>query len=137
MCRTFAEMGTRRIRLTGGEPLVRRNILSLIRNLGAMVRAGQLDEVTLTTNGSQLEKMAEDLAAAGVRRLNISIDSLDPDRFRQITRWGELDRVLAGMRAAVKAGLKLKLNVVALKGSMRRSCSIWCSGPGIRGMILR
>jgi cyclic pyranopterin phosphate synthase len=116
VCRTFAEMGTRRIRLTGGEPLVRRDILSLIRNLGAMVRAGQLDEVTLTTNGSQLEKMAEDLAAAGVRRLNISIDSLDPDRFRQITRWGELDRVLAGMRAAVQAGLKLKLNVVALKG---------------------
>lgn len=116
VCRAFAEMGTRRIRLTGGEPLVRRNILSLIGNLGGMVTAGQLDEITITTNGSQLEKIAEDLAAAGVRRLNLSIDSLQPERFRQITRWGDLDRVLAGMRAATAAGLRLKLNVVALKG---------------------
>jgi len=116
VCRTFISLGTRKIRLTGGEPLVRRNIIQLIRNLGTAVKSGQLDELTITTNGSQLSKMADDLAAAGVRRLNISIDTLDKDKFRLITRWGDLDKVLEGMQAAKAAGLSVKLNAVALKG---------------------
>ena len=116
VCRTFMSMGTRRIRLTGGEPLVRRNIIQLIRNLGAEVKSGQLDELTITTNGSQLTKMADDLAEAGVRRLNVSIDTLDVDKFKLITRWGDLDKVLDGMKAARDAGLSIKLNAVALKG---------------------
>jgi cyclic pyranopterin phosphate synthase len=116
VCRSFMALGTRKIRLTGGEPLVRRNIMHLIRNLGAEVKAGNLDELTITTNGSQLEKMADDLVDAGVRRLNISIDTLDPDKFREITRWGDLENVLNGMQAAKRAGLVIKLNAVALRG---------------------
>ena len=95
--------------------MVRRNIMQLIRNLGAEVKAGNLDELTITTNGSQLHKMADQLVDAGVKRLNISIDTLDPDRFREITRWGDLDNVLRGLEAAKKAGLAIKLNAVALK----------------------
>jgi len=116
VCRQFMRLGTKKIRLTGGEPLVRRNILHLIRNLGAEVKSGQLEELTITTNGSQLEKMAEDLAEAGVRRINVSIDTLEADKFQLITRWGSLDKVLAGLKAAQKAGLQIKLNTVALKG---------------------
>ena len=116
VCRSFMSLGTRKIRLTGGEPLVRRNIIQLIRNLGAEVKSGNLDELTITTNGSQLEKMAVDLIDAGVRRLNISIDTLNPEKFRKITRWGDLGKVLLGLEAAKNAGLKIKLNVVALRG---------------------
>ena len=116
VCRSFISLGTRKIRLTGGEPLVRRNIMHLIRALGAEVKAGNLDELTITTNGSQLEKVAYDLFDAGVRRLNISIDTLDADKFREITRWGDLNNVLRGMQAAKQAGLAIKLNAVALKG---------------------
>ena len=116
VCRNFMALGTRKIRLTGGEPLVRRNIMHLIRNLGSEVKAGNLDELTITTNGSQLHKMADELIDAGVKRLNISIDTLDPDRFREITRWGDLDNVLGGLEAAKRAGLAIKLNAVALKG---------------------
>ena len=116
LCRGFMALGTRKIRLTGGEPLVRRNIMHLIRNIGAEVKAGNLDELTITTNGSQLEKMADELVDAGVRRLNISIDTLDPVKFREITRWGDLETVLRGMEAAKKAGLAIKLNAVALRG---------------------
>ena len=116
VCRQFMRLGTKKIRLTGGEPLVRRNILHLIRNLGAEVKSGQLQELTITTNGSQLEKMAEDLAEAGVRRINVSIDTLEADKFQLITRWGSLDKVLAGLKAAQKVGLQIKLNTVALKG---------------------
>ena len=116
VCRQFMSMGTRKIRLTGGEPLVRRNIMQLIRNLGAEVKSGNLDELTITTNGSQLEKMAVELREAGVKRLNISIDTLNPERFREITRWGDLDNVLKGLQAAKGAGLAIKLNAVALKG---------------------
>ena len=116
VCRNFMRLGTRKIRLTGGEPLVRRNIMHLIRNLGAEVKSGNLDELTITTNGSQLEKKAEELAEAGVRRLNVSLDTLDADKFQLVTRWGALDKVLAGMKAARKAGLQIKLNTVALKG---------------------
>lgn len=116
VCRTFMSMGTRKIRLTGGEPLVRRNIIQLIRNLGAEVKSGVLDELTLTTNGSQLIKMTADLVAAGVRRINVSIDTLDADKFKLITRWGELGKVLDGIKAAQDAGLAIKLNTVALRG---------------------
>ncbi|MDA0909715.1 MAG: radical SAM protein, partial [Proteobacteria bacterium] len=96
LCRRFMAVGTRKIRLTGGEPLVRRNILTLIRNLGAEVKSGHLDEVTITTNGSQLSKMSEDLYDAGVRRINVSLDTLNKDKFRAITRWGDLNQVLDG-----------------------------------------
>ena len=116
VCRKFMELGTRKIRLTGGEPLVRRNIMQLIESLGSEVKAGNLDELTITTNGSQLHKMARQLVNAGVKRLNISIDTLDPDRFREITRWGRLDNVMAGLEAAKEVGLQIKLNAVALKG---------------------
>ena len=116
VCRRFMAMGTRKIRLTGGEPLVRRNIMQLIRNLGAEVKSGNLDELTITTNGSQLYKMADDLADAGVKRINVSIDTLEADKFKLITRWGDLAQVLDGLEAAKSAGLKVKLNAVALKG---------------------
>ena len=116
LCRRFMAVGTRKIRLTGGEPLVRRNILTLIRNLGAEVKSGHLDEVTITTNGSQLSKMSEDLYGAGVRRINVSLDTLNKDKFRAITRWGDLNQVLDGIHAAKTAGLDIKINAVALKG---------------------
>jgi len=114
--RTFMSLGTKKVRLTGGEPLVRRNIMHLIKALGAEVKAGALEELTLTTNGSQLHKMADELYEAGVRRLNISLDSRDADNFRKITRWGDLDKVMRGLEIAKKAGLSLKINMVALKG---------------------
>ena len=109
-------MGTRKIRITGGEPLVRRGILELFRSLSAHLEAGTLHEITLTTNGSQLMRFAGELASCGVRRVNVSLDTLDPGRFRAITRRGDLSRVLAGIDAAQRAGLAVKINVVALKG---------------------
>ena len=115
--RAFVELGARKIRVTGGEPLVRRNILWLFQELGRLREHG-LAELVLTTNGSQLERMAADLKAAGVARINISLDSLDPERFRRMTRIGELDAVLRGIRAAQAAGFqRLKLNAVILKAS--------------------
>ena len=116
VCRSFMALGTRKIRLTGGEPLVRRNIMQLIENLGAEVKSGMLDELTITTNGSQLSKMAGDLAQAGVRRVNVSLDTLDKSQFQKITRWGDLGQVLSGLEAAKSAGLEIKINAVALKG---------------------
>jgi cyclic pyranopterin phosphate synthase len=112
---SFTTLGTRRVRLTGGEPLVRRNLMSLIAALGARIDAGELDEVTLTTNGSQLAKFAGDLYANGVRRINVSLDTLDANKFKAVTRWGNLSQVLDGIYAAQRAGLKVKLNVVALR----------------------
>ncbi|MCX8505224.1 MAG: GTP 3',8-cyclase MoaA [Alphaproteobacteria bacterium] len=112
----FIDLGVRKLRLTGGEPLTRRNILSLIRRLGDQVASGALEELTLTTNGSQLAKYAEDLAAAHIRRINVSVDSLHPDRFTAITRWGKLPPVLDGIFAAKAAGIAVKLNCVALLG---------------------
>jgi cyclic pyranopterin phosphate synthase len=106
----------RKLRLTGGEPLVRGNILSLIRSLGRHLESGQLDELTLTTNGTQLAKHAEALVAAGVKRINVSLDTLNPDKFAAITRWGRLEKVLEGLQAAKAAGLAVKINSVALKG---------------------
>ncbi len=113
---TFISLGTRKIRVTGGEPLVRRNVMSLFRGLSRRLSAGTLDEVTLTTNGSQLSRFAYELADCGVRRVNISLDTLDPDKFRQVTRWGDLSVVLNGVNSASAAGLKIKINAVALKG---------------------
>lgn len=112
----FVRMGVRKLRLTGGEPLVRRNVTGLIASLGRHLRSGALDELTLTTNGTQLAKHAEALAAAGVRRINVSLDTLNPDKFRAITRWGDFSRVQAGLDAAKAAGLAVKINAVALKG---------------------
>jgi len=116
LCDAFIQRGVRKIRLTGGEPLVRRSIMGLIENLGAHVKSGQLDELTLTTNASQLTRFATQLYEAGVRRINVSIDTLEEDKFAAITRWGRLNQVLDGITAGLEAGLKLKLNVVALKG---------------------
>lgn len=115
LCSVFVARGVRKLRLTGGEPLVRKNIMALVRNLGRHVHTGTLDELTLTTNGSQLSKFAAELADCGVRRINVSLDTLDADKFRQITRWGDLARVMEGLDAALAAGIKVKLNAVALK----------------------
>ena len=117
MCNAFINKGVRKIRLTGGEPLVRKGIMTLIERLGARVKTGELEELTLTTNGSQLRKYAKDLYAAGMRRINVSVDTLDADKFAEITRWGRLPQVLDGIEAAVEAGLKVKINAVALKGT--------------------
>ena len=112
----FIEKGMRKIRITGGEPLVRRNIMTLFQALGRHLQSGALDELTLTTNGSQLARYAKALKAAGVRRVNVSLDTLDPEKFKAITRWGDLAKVMGGIRAAQAAGLSVKLNAVALKG---------------------
>jgi len=112
----FVRLGVRKLRLTGGEPLVRRNIMSLIRNLSRHLDTGALDELTLTTNGSQLPRFASELADLGVKRVNVSLDTLDSQKFAAITRWGKLDSVMAGLKAAKAAGLGVKINTVALKG---------------------
>jgi GTP 3',8-cyclase len=116
LCSAFVRLGVRKLRLTGGEPLVRRNIMSLVRSLGRHLDSGALDELTLTTNGSQLGRYADELKSAGVRRVNVSLDTLDPAKFTAITRWGKLDKVMAGIDAARRAGLAIKINAVALKG---------------------
>src|ERR687884_594540 len=116
LCSAFIAKGVRKLRLTGGEPLVRRNIMSLVRALSRHLDSGALDELTLTTNGSQLARHAAEPADCGVRRINVPLDSLDAAKFRAITRGGDLDRVMAGIDAAEDAGLHVKLNVVALKG---------------------
>jgi cyclic pyranopterin phosphate synthase len=112
----FVHLGVRKIRLTGGEPLVRRDVMTLIGSLSRHLGAGGLDELTLTTNGSQLARYARDLADCGVKRINVSLDTLDPQKYRAISRNGELPRVMAGLDAADAAGLKVKLNTVALRG---------------------
>lgn len=115
LCGAFIAMGVRKLRLTGGEPLVRRNVMSLVESLGARIGRG-LDELTLTTNGTQLAKHAEGLAKAGVRRINVSLDTLDAARFTAATRWGDIAKVLEGIYAAKAAGLHVKINAVALQG---------------------
>nr|WP_319484629.1 GTP 3',8-cyclase MoaA [uncultured Cohaesibacter sp.] len=112
----FIEHGVRRLRLTGGEPLVRKGIMTLISSLSRHLASGALDELTLTTNGSQLSRFAADLSACGVRRINVSLDTLREDRFREITRWGRFAQVLDGIETALAHDIKVKLNVVALKG---------------------
>ena len=116
LCTVFVERGVRKLRITGGEPLVRRDIMSLFRSLSRHLGSGALDELTLTTNGSQLARYADELAGYGVKRVNVSLDTLDAGRFRQITRWGDLAKVQSGLDTAQKAGLAVKINAVALKG---------------------
>jgi GTP 3',8-cyclase len=116
VCSAFVSRGVRKLRLTGGEPLVRRGIMTLFGSLSRHLESGALDELTLTTNGSQLAKYASELKAHGVRRINVSLDTLDPDKFRAITRWGDLGQVMGGIEAAQTAGLTVKINAVALKG---------------------
>jgi len=116
ICTAFVARGVRKLRITGGEPLVRRDIMTLFGSLSRHLDSGALDELTVTTNGSQLARHAKELAACGVRRINVSMDTLDADKFRQITRWGDLGKVLQGIDAAQDAGLQVKINAVALKG---------------------
>ena len=115
LCNTFIDLGVKKLRITGGEPLVRKNIMQLFSNLGKKLGQG-LEELTLTTNGSQLDRYAKDLFENGVRRINVSLDSLEKNKFKKITRIGDLDKVINGIMVAKKAGLKIKINAVALKG---------------------
>lgn len=129
----FVRRGTTKLRLTGGEPLVRRGIMDLVRSLSRHLQSGDLQELTLTTNGSQLERFSHELAAAGVKRVNVSLDSLDPEKFSRITRRGRLDQVLAGIGAARSAGLRVKINMVALLGINDDEIDdmlAWCAGAG-------
>ncbi len=116
LCAAFIRRGVDKLRITGGEPLVRRNVMSLFRNLGRHLESGGLRELTLTTNGSRLAEFADELHDCGVRRINVSLDSLDPGKFNDVTRWGRLDDVMRGLEAAKSAGLEIKINAVALKG---------------------
>ncbi|PWR00813.1 GTP 3',8-cyclase MoaA [Meridianimarinicoccus roseus] len=116
LCSAFVRMGVEKLRITGGEPLVRRDIMTFFRSMARHLDSGALCELTLTTNGSQLERFAADLYAAGVRRVNVSLDTLDEDKFARVTRWGRLPQVLRGIDAAQAAGLRVKINTVALKG---------------------
>ncbi|MEP9388374.1 GTP 3',8-cyclase MoaA [Mesorhizobium sp. KR9-304] len=134
LCTVFIEKGVRKLRLTGGEPLVRKNIMHLVRQLSRHLKSGALDELTLTTNGSQLARFAGELADAGVKRINVSVDTLDADKFHAITRWGNLAKVMEGIDAALAAGLKIKLNAVALKGFNDREMPEllrWAHGRGM------
>jgi cyclic pyranopterin phosphate synthase len=136
VCGAFIESGVRKLRITGGEPLVRRNVISLFQSLGARLgaqKAGGLEELTLTTNGTQLAKHAQALAKAGVRRINVSLDTLDPERFARLTRWGKLSQVLEGIFAARDAGLAIKINAVALRGENEDEFDemlAWCGQQG-------
>ena len=133
LCGTFIRLGVKKLRLTGGEPLVRRNIMSLFQGLSRHLESGALEELTVTTNGSQLSKHARQLADLGVRRINVSVDTLDPHKFQAITRWGKLEKVLEGLNAAKGAGLAVKINMVALKGvnddELHRMVA-WCGDEG-------
>ncbi len=133
LCGTFVRLGVRKLRITGGEPLVRRDVMTLFRSLGERLGHG-LDELTLTTNGTQLVRFAPELYAAGVRRVNVSLDTLSPETFARITRWGRIDKTLAGIRAAKAAGLAVKLNAVALKGVNEDELDdmvAWCGREGL------
>jgi len=134
VCAAFMRKGVERLRITGGEPLVRKGVIRLIERLGAWVGAGGLKELTLTTNGSQLTRFAKNLAAAGVKRINVSLDTRDAVKFRAITRWGEVSHVLAGIDAALDAGLKVKINTVALKDVNENEFAemlTWAHGRGM------
>ncbi len=138
LCSAFIAKGVRRLRLTGGEPLVRKNIMWLFRALSRHIESGALEELTVTTNASQLAKYASELAACGVRRINVSLDTRDADKFREVTRWGDLGKVMDGIHAAQAAGIKIKINMVALKGFNEDEIEDmlrWCHGEG-HGMTL-
>ena len=130
LCTTFIGMGVQKLRITGGEPLVRKGILTFFQAMSRHLESGDLQELTLTTNGSQLAKFAQPLAELGVRRINVSLDTLDPEKFARITRWGRLPQVLDGIAAAQAAGLRVKINAVALKGFNEDelfSLADWCA----------
>ncbi|KLK92681.1 molybdenum cofactor biosynthesis protein A [Microvirga vignae] len=134
ICSVFVAHGVRKLRITGGEPLVRRDIMTLFHSLSRHLKSGALDELTVTTNGSQLARYAQELVSCGVERVNVSIDTLDPGKFHQITRWGDLSKVLQGLDAAQTAGLKIKINTVALKGVNEEeieSLIHWAHGHGM------
>ena len=134
LCSAFIAKGVRKLRLTGGEPLVRRNVMNLVRTLGRHLKTGALDELTLTTNGSQLARFAGDLKEAGVERINVSLDTLEPAKFREITRWGRIEQVLEGIDAALDAGLRVKINAVALRGINEDEIETlmrWAHGKGM------
>lgn len=133
LCSTFVSLGVQKLRITGGEPLVRRGIMEFFRAMSRHLKSGALEELTLTTNGSQLAKYADELAACGVKRINISLDSLQPEKFADITRWGRLPQVLEGISAAKAAGIRIKINTVALKGfneDEQFSLTDWCAREG-------
>jgi GTP 3',8-cyclase len=133
LCSAFIGLGVEKLRITGGEPLVRRDIMTFFRAMGRHLATGALKELTVTTNGSQLERFADDLFAAGVRRINVSLDTLDPAKFTAITRWGRLPQVLDGIAAAKASGLRVKINAVALKGFNEDelfSLTDWCADNG-------
>jgi cyclic pyranopterin phosphate synthase len=133
VCSTFIGLGVKKLRLTGGEPLVRRDVMSLFRSLGRHLQSGALEELTLTTNGSQLVRFADELVDCGVRRINVSLDTLDAEKFARITRWGKFDKVMAGLDAAQSAGLEIKINMVALKEINRDEIDAmlrWCGEKG-------
>ena len=134
LCSAFVDKGVRKLRLTGGEPLVRRNIMWLIRQLSRHLDSGSLEELTLTTNGSQLGRYAVELADCGVKRINVSMDTRDPKRFHDITRWGDLGKVMDGIDAAIAAGLAIKINMVALKDVNEHEIEdmmVWCHDKGM------
>ncbi len=133
LCSAFVGLGVQKLRITGGEPLVRKGILTFFQAMSRHLDSGALKELTLTTNGSQLRRYAADLAACGVRRINVSLDTLNPTRFAEITRWGRLPQVLDGIEAAREAGLRVKINAVALKGVNEDelfSLTEWCAREG-------
>src|SRR6478672_13761753 len=134
LCSAFIAKGVRKLRLTGGEPLVRRNVMSLLRSLSRHLDTGALNELTLTTNGSQLARFASELRDCGVRRINVSLDTLDPAKFKAITRWGDIGKVLEGIDAALAAGIAVKINAVALKNMNEDeipSLMEWAHGKGM------
>lgn len=133
LCSAFVDLGVTKLRITGGEPLVRKNVMGFFRAMSRHLASGALEELTLTTNGSQLGRFAGELADCGVRRVNVSLDTLDADRFKAITRWGRLPQVLDGIAAAEAAGLKVKINTVALKGvndAEVHDLVAWCGDRG-------
>ncbi len=133
LCSAFIGLGVRKLRITGGEPLVRKDIMTFFRTIARHLEKGALDELTLTTNGSQLKRFAPELAAIGVRRVNVSLDTLDPAKFAEITRWGRLEQVLDGIAAARAAGIRVKINAVALKGFNEDELfglTEWCATEG-------
>lgn len=133
LCSVFIKMGIKKIRLTGGEPLVRKNIISLISNLGNHLNSSELEELTLTTNGMHLQKLSESLYSSGIRRINVSLDTIDPLKFKKITRWGKLDKVISGIMAAKSEGLKIKINTVALRNFNDNEANHlieWCGNNG-------
>ena len=129
MCSAFVDLGVEKLRITGGEPLVRRDIMTFFKGMSRHLDSGALKELTLTTNGSQLHRFADELASYGVKRINISLDTIVPDKFAAITRWGKLDNVLRGIDAAQNAGMRVKINAVALKDfndSELLTITEWC-----------